>query len=47
MNDRMEIEIERTIANLRSSMPTKLRKQTTIFKRIDFSFEHTYLLFGR
>ena len=31
MNDRMEIEIERTIANLRSSMPTKLRKQTTIF----------------
>ena len=31
MNDRMEIEIERTIENLRSSMPTKLRKQTTIF----------------
>ena len=31
MNDRMEIEIERTIENLRSSMPTKLRRQTTIF----------------
>ena len=31
MNDRMETNIERTIENLRSSMPTKLRRQTTIF----------------
>ena len=31
MNDQMEFEIDRTIENLRSSMPTKLRRQTTIF----------------
>lgn len=48
MNDRMETEIERTIASLRSSMPQKRRKQTTIFTllRVAVSEMNLVLLIG-
>ena len=45
MNDRMEIEIERTIETLRSSMPTKLRKQTTIFTLLRVAVSVMNLIF--